>query len=167
MELLLIRHGQAVDDAHGLGDAARWLTGKGRIATRKVGHWLAREPGRRPAAIWASPLVRAVQTAEILAEAAGLTDDVSIVAELLPGATPEAVLARAVHHDGPGPLALVGHEPGLSELAVRLLGDAVEWPGFKKSGVLAVSFCPGEPSTLRFLLVPKELRVRRELSAKP
>ena len=163
MELLLIRHGQAVDDSHGLGDGARWLTGKGRTVTRKVARWLARDAGRRPAAIWSSPLVRAVQTAEIVAEAAGLTDEVTMVGELAPGSGADTVLARVAHHDGQGPLALVGHEPGLSELAAALLGDGVEFPGFKKSGVLAVSWRPGERATLGFLLAPKELRVRREL----
>lgn len=164
MELLLVRHGHAIDDARGLGDGARWLSGKGRTVTRRVARWLARDPDRRPAAIWSSPLVRAVQTAEILAEAAGVTEDVTIVGELAPGGAVEAVLARAAHYDGAGPLALVGHEPQLSAVAVALLGEGVAWPGFKKSGVLAVAWRAGERATLRFVLTPKEMRVRKELA---
>jgi phosphohistidine phosphatase len=163
MELLLIRHGQAVGDADGLGDDARWLTAKGRTVTRRVARWLAKEPDRRPAAILSSALVRAVQTAEIVAEAAGIAGEVTIVPELAPGAELEALLARVARHDGPTPLALVGHEPALSAVATRLLGAEVEWPGFKKSGVLAVRWQPGEVAAMRFLLLPKELRVRREL----
>ena len=37
MDILIIRHGEAVDEAPGLGDAGRWLTGKKRKMTRKVG----------------------------------------------------------------------------------------------------------------------------------
>jgi phosphohistidine phosphatase len=166
MELLLIRHGQAVDEAPGLDDAGRFLTGKGRVVTRKVARWLGREAGRRPLALWTSPLVRAVQTAEIVAEAAGLTDEVIAVAELAPGHTPDEVLARVVHHEGQGPLALVGHEPGLSQLAVRLLGEGTPWPGLKKSGVVALSWDASGPAKLRYLLLPKGLKTVTELAAR-
>ncbi len=160
MELLLVRHGDAVEDAPGLGDNGRWLTGKGRTVTREVGDWLAEHGKRRPVEIWTSPLVRAVQTAEILASSAKLEDEVSVLAALSTHGDPYAVLRAVAARKSSkhGPLALVGHEPNLSMMAVKLLGD-VGWPGFKKSGVLAVSWTGDEHAEFRFVLVPKGLRV--------
>lgn len=158
MELLIVRHGDAVEDAPGLGDAGRWLTGKGRKVTRQVATWLSEVHARRPVEVWTSPLVRAVQTAEILAEAAELTDGVSVLAALSTNGDPRSVLRSVAQHHGHGPLALVGHEPSLSYLAVQLLGE-VGWPGFKKSGVLAVSWTGDGPAKFRFVLHPKDLRV--------
>ncbi len=164
MELLIVRHGDAVEDAPGLGDAGRWLSGKGRKVTRHVGAWLAAHAAHRPVEIWTSPLVRAVQTAEILAGAAELTDEVCVLAALSTQGDPNAVLRAVAHRrDVKGPLALVGHEPSLSHIAVTLLGE-VAWPGFKKSGVLGVSWAGHGRATFRFLLHPKDLSVIDKLS---
>lgn len=157
MEILVIRHGQAVDDAPGLGDAGRWLTGRGRKVTRRVARWLAKDKARRPAAIWTSPLVRSVQTAEIIAEAADLTDEVSVFAELSPSRDTAELLRLLSSHQGAQPLALVGHEPSLSTLVTSLLGD-VGWTGLRKSGVAAVSWDGRGPGGLRFILDPKAMK---------
>ena len=158
MEILIVRHGHAVDEAPGLGDAGRWLTGKGRKVTRKVSKWLADDPDRVPTEIWTSPLVRAVQTAEIIAEKLALTDNVLVAAELSPAHDPRELLKRFSEHSGAGQIAVVGHEPGLSMVATALLGD-VAWPGFKKSGVLGVSWKGRGVATFRFLLNPKDFDV--------
>jgi phosphohistidine phosphatase len=157
MELLIIRHGQAVDDAPGLGDAGRWLTGKGRKLTRRVARWLAKHKDRRPAVIWTSPLVRSVQTAEIIAEAAELTEGVSVVAELSPTRDTAELLRLLSLRQDAQPLALVGHEPSLSMLVTSLLGD-VGWTGLKKSGVVAVSWDGRGPGTQRFVLDLKAMK---------
>ena len=72
MEILLIRHGHAVDEAPGLDDGGRWLSGKGRKVTRRVARWLSEKKKRRPVALWTSPLVRAVQTAELAFDGSGV-----------------------------------------------------------------------------------------------
>src|SRR5262245_10247541 len=149
MEVLIIRHGDAVDSAPELGDGGRWLTGRGRKVTRQVADWLAERDEHRAVEIWPSPLVRAVQTAEIVASAARLTDEVAVVAALSTVGDPRAVRRALEHHKGHGPLARVGHEPSLSALARELLGE-VGWPGFKKSGVLAVSWKGHGHATFRF-----------------
>lgn len=171
MELLIVRHAEAVDEAPGLGDAGRWLTAKGRRVTRKIGRWLCdRAKGappdheRRPVAIWTSPLVRAVQTADILAEALDLDGELRACAELSPVHDPRDVLRRLSELETQGPLALVGHEPGLSVLAKTLLGD-VPWPGFKKSAVLGVRWSKTGLARFRFLLQPKELTLVTDLAA--
>lgn len=163
MDILIIRHGDAVDDAPGLGDAGRWLTGKGRKITRGVADWLAGKDRRRPVEIWTSPLVRAVQTAEIVAASAELTDEVSVHAELATTGHPHDVHRRLAQYAGHGPIALVGHEPSLSALAVALLGD-VAWPGFKKSGVLGLKWSGSGLATFQFVLDPKELTTITDLT---
>ncbi len=176
MQILIVRHGQAVDDAPGLGDSGRWLTGKGRKVTRRVARWMAKRKGRRPAAIWTSPLVRAVQTAEIMASAAELTDQVTVVPELSPGRDPADLLRLLSSHRGPEPLALVGHEPQLSLLITSLIGEAA-WAGLqesedaearpklKKSGAVAIRWDGRSSATLRFLLDPKEMSAVRGAGA--
>ena len=168
MDLLLFRHGEAVENAPGLGDAGRWLTTKGRRVTRKVARWLDERGSRRPTAIWTSSLVRSVQSAEILAAEIGLEDEVLVRPELAPSGDLADLVRLIEAHKGDGPLALVGHEPGLSMLARNLLGD-VAWPGIKKSGIAALrlTLADGDgarrEATFRFLLQPKGMTVVRSL----
>lgn len=163
MQILLVRHGEAIEEAPG-GDASRWLTGRGRKRTRKVAAWLGKAKARKPAEVWTSPLVRAVQTAEILAERVGLTEDVSVRNELSPGHDPREILdLLAKRAADAGPIALVGHEPGLSLLATSLLG-AASWPGIKKSGVVALMWDGAAKAELAFLLEPKGLEMVRDVS---
>ena len=63
MQLCLIRHGNAISRPPDLGDGGRTLTAAGRADVRTTGRVLKTE-GVRPDAVWCSPLVRAVQTAE-------------------------------------------------------------------------------------------------------
>ena len=159
MEILLVRHGHAVDDAPGIGDAGRWLSARGRKVTRRVARWLAKNKKRRPVLIWTSPLVRAAQTAEILAAAAKYKGEIRALAELSPGRDPGDLLKLLAEERCEGPLALVGHEPSMSVLAKALVGD-LGFGDFKKSGVLAVSWEDGK-GRARFLLDPAEMRARK------
>ncbi|MFO0592250.1 MAG: histidine phosphatase family protein [Polyangiaceae bacterium] len=155
MILVLVRHAQAIEAAPGLADADRWLTGKGRKIARKVGAWLAK-PKRRPAAIWTSPLVRSVQTAEILAGACDLVDSVSVCSELSPGRDPGDLLRVLAEHREPSPLVLVGHEPSLSLVVTSLLSDP-SWKGFRKGGALAVEWSGSGKAERLYMVDPAEL----------
>jgi phosphohistidine phosphatase len=154
MLLLLIRHGHAVDDAPGLGDAGRWLTEKGRTATHRVARRLRKIKKLRPTAIWTSPLVRATQTAEIFAAGAEYEGEVQAVAELSPGRDPVDLVALLGATLMPGPLALVGHEPLLSQL-LRVLAGETGVDSFKKSGLVAVDWTDGK-GTVILALNPSE-----------
>lgn len=108
-----------------------------------------------------SPLVRARETAQILAAGLKPKPAIAEVEALAPGGRPQAVLeAIKTHAKRYRRLALVGHEPDLGELAARLLAARgnVE---FKKGGAALIEVSgatPGGPGTLRWMLPPKAVR---------
>jgi phosphohistidine phosphatase len=134
MKALLIRHAHAVDGGQGTtGDFSRWLTDKGRTVARKVGRRL-HDDGIVPDVIVSSPLPRALQTAELVAAALGYRGVVEILPELAPD-EPVELAAEALERRG-GFVAAVGHEPGISALAGRLVGKSVG--AFRKGQAMLV-----------------------------
>lgn len=130
----LVRHGRA-EDTHRLGDEARALTAEGRDELRAFARDLRRELVLE--GIATSPLVRAVQTAEILAEACGISD-VRVRRELkYPGASARTIGALAGEL-GPG-WALVGHNPSLSEALSHMLDLDPEEARMRKGSVVALA----------------------------
>ena len=74
--------------------------------------------------VLSSPALRARETALIVAAQLDLVDDIQFDPELKPG-SPDAVLgALRRRADSIGTLLIVGHNPGLSELAQSFNGDA-------------------------------------------
>lgn len=116
MKLLLVRHANA-EDRHPLGDAARGLDEAGRKQFRKQARKLAKE--FEVERIVTSPLVRAVQTAEILAEATEALE--VIVRGELAGSARDILKLLDQFPTG---TALVGHNPSLSDAARQLTRDA-------------------------------------------
>jgi phosphohistidine phosphatase len=110
--------------------------------------------------IFTSPLVRAKQTATVLAHGLGNKTSVKTLDALAPGYSPRQVmneLSRAATHHR---IALVGHEPGLDELAAHLIGSPRALP-FKKGGVCYVTIqglASRRPGELVWFLPPKVLR---------
>lgn len=117
-QLLVVRHGPAEAARHG-DDAARRLSAEGRRRMRAAAAALARLLPA-PARIATSPLVRARETAEVLAVAWNAPAPVATPL-LAPGFDAEALL-RELRHGDPGLVAAVGHEPDLSEFVGWLLG---------------------------------------------
>lgn len=163
MELLLLRHGDAVDRAAwgDRRDEDRPLTDAGRAEARAAARALP-ALGAVPALILASPLLRAAQTAAVVAEVLALRDEVRRCPPLAPGGSPEAVLA-ALAAAGPPPSALlVGHTPDLGELAAWLVWGRAERPlPLRTGGLLRLTLPdPPAPATadLRWLLPPRVLR---------
>src|SRR5215211_3529086 len=114
MRLYLVRHAEA---APGEPDHARRLTAAGREQARTVGKRLEdAEP--RPNNVLHSPLVRAGETAGLIAAPLGLEPEAD--GRLAPGATAEDVRAAI---DGRGAaVVVVGHQPDCSEIAAELTG---------------------------------------------
>ena len=169
MDILLVRHGEAVTHTAELGDSGRWLTAKGRRRTRRAAAWLTKAKGKAKGdpirEIWTSPLVRSVQSAEILASALGLEEEVQVCSALSPERSPREILEVLARRSDQGTLALVGHEPLLSQLAAVLLGLS-ECHKLSKSGVVRLSWKgTGATAKLRYWLDGKTLEARNELEA--
>ena len=110
--------------------------------------------------ILSSPLVRARQTADVIAEGLKAKPPVAVTDSLTPAGSPAAVIQELGKHMRKARIALVGHEPNMGELAARLLGakGAIE---FKKGAICRIDFeifPPKGLGTLRWLVTPKMLR---------
>ena len=127
----LCRHATAAD---GEPDELRELTPQGVDQARALGRQLATSPDP-PAVVLTSPLVRARQTAELVAEETGA--EVRVEPLLAPGATVDAL--RSAVHDAGGPVATVGHQPDCSEIALAVTGRD---PGFPPGGVARLELSP-------------------------
>ena len=156
MRVLLLRHGQAIDGSSELPDADRYLTAKGRRVSRDVARLLA-EHDVKPTRIITSPLVRAVQTAEIIAESHAFEGAIVVWRPLVPDGTSVLRALRplddATEHDT---VALVGHEPLMRSMAAHLLGLSL-FPGFKKSAVCLIKRKAGGTGAFRWMLVPRDM----------
>jgi phosphohistidine phosphatase len=132
MPVLLVRHGEAVgsqsDDAH------RYLTFKGRSDTAKLAARL-RSMSITPSQIVSSPLVRAVQTAEILAHVLGFDGTITTDAAFVPDG--DAALAVKRIPVSTGVTMVICHEPIVRAIAAHLTGQA-NHPGFRTSGAAMV-----------------------------
>lgn len=110
--------------------------------------------------IFTSPLVRAKQTAHLLSAGLPGKPSVKILEALSPGHTPGSVLAQLARAARRRRIALVGHEPGLGELAAHLIGAGRALP-FKKGGVCHIdveSLTSRRAGALNWFVTPKVLR---------
>ena len=159
--LYLVRH--AVAEERGPAwpdDSQRPLTDEGAKRWRRQASGLAALEAR-PELILTSPFTRARQTADLLAAAFAKKPKVVELPALQPGVKPRDVL-RALDLDGrASSVALVGHEPGLGELAAVLVGFRTP-PEFKNGGVARIDVAILPPSAgsgrLSAWLPPKILR---------
>lgn len=172
LELYLVRHGVAAERGEAWpDDSKRPLTTDGITRMRRAARGLAAF-GVQFDVILTSPLVRTRQTADILAGACTPTPPIVLVEALAPSGSPAAVLAELAKHVRKERIALVGHEPGIGELAALLLGT--QRPiAFRKGAVARIDVQTArtpasqpQPSeimigTLRWLLPPRVLRALR------
>lgn len=158
-EIYLIRHAIAEERGDSWpDDAKRPLTEDGTDKMRKAARGLARI-GVRFDVILSSPFVRTRQTAEIVAGAFDERPPIVTVESLAPGGSIQSVLSDLERQARRPRVALVGHEPGIGELAARLAG--ARYPiEFKKGAIcrIDVKTFPAGPGKLRWFLNTKILR---------
>jgi phosphohistidine phosphatase len=160
VKLILVRHAAAIDRGIGLPDERRYLTPEGRGYFRKTARTM-RKQGVAPDLILTSPLLRAVQTADILAERLKYAGELMATDELKPGfnlAGLERLLAKV---EDAGEVCFVGHEPDLSLLVVTLLGFPQGFR-FRKGNALRLDADPGKlrgTAAFKWLAAGKELIV--------
>jgi phosphohistidine phosphatase len=157
MRLIIIRHATAVDRSPDIPDDARPLTQEGKRRFREAARGLARL-FPQPDLLLTSPLLRALQTARIAAKAwhVPVTEEAALgggsVAEL------ESALRRL---PAQATVALVGHEPQVSEFLAHVVGSGQpDRLTFKKGGVAVVDLPAGPAGvgTLVAVLPPRVLR---------
>ncbi|MGE0445731.1 MAG: phosphohistidine phosphatase SixA [Vicinamibacterales bacterium] len=110
--------------------------------------------------IFSSPLVRAKQTASLLTAGLPGKPPVKLLEALAPGHAAAATMHELAKAAKRRRVALVGHEPGLGELAAHLLGSSRALP-FKKGGACCIhiqSFTSRRAGELQWFATPKILR---------
>lgn len=118
-QLILVRHAKSSWDHANLSDFDRPLNDRGRRDAPAMGRRLARL-GIVPQAIVSSPALRAISTARLLAQELEIDLDDIEPREPIYDASVKALMS--VIHDlgSKSPVLLVGHNPGISELARSL-----------------------------------------------
>jgi len=163
-EIYLIRHAIAAERGDAWpDDAKRPLTAEGMYRMEKAARGLARMEITFDL-ILSSPLVRARQTADAVAAELDPAPPVVNTDALAPGAGYADIIAALQKHARKPCIALVGHEPGIGELAARLIGSRhpIE---FKKGAICRIDLDeipPNGPGDLRWLLPPRFLRAVRK-----
>ena len=161
MLVYLVRHGIAVDreDPDCPPDAERYLTKDGVKKARMVMEGL-KDLGAKPSVILSSPLLRALQTAEIAAKALHFEKDkIRKTDALLPEADP-AMLTRELSRIHVEQVLCTGHAPHMDEFISLATGTRRSFTALKKAGVACVEFekvAPGA-GVLTALFSPRVFR---------
>lgn len=136
MKLYLIRHTEAIDyETESVrSDEHRFITPKGRRIAINV-FKLLKDEMLDLEKIFTSPLIRSVQTAEILAITVKYKNDVEISNELAMASAPEKVIQLLKRNSIFKSIAMVGHEPMLSTIVKNFTDKKDPEFGMKKAGV--------------------------------
>jgi phosphohistidine phosphatase len=165
MEIYLLRHGIAVErGTRGFeDDFSRPLTPKGRRQLRKTAA-VVKKLASKFDLILSSPLVRARQTAEIVAKELKCQKRLRFSNALAPGGGASILIRQLTREKGhPGKVLLVGHEPEMSRLISLLAtGGAQLQMDLKKGGLCKLeveALRDGQCATLVWLLTPKQMKM--------
>ncbi len=161
MQVLIIRHAVAEepDDFDG-PDEQRPLTVDGRKEMRRAAAGFARIV-KQIDVLASSPLVRAVQTARIVSDEFDHAEPVELQ-DLSPGVAPGKLIAWLTEREPNQTIALVGHEPALSQfIAYATSGQRQAFVRMGKGAACMIEFeqeiAPGE-GTIVWLMQCKQLR---------
>ncbi len=164
MELYLIRHAlaQQLGLKNDFTDEKRTLTSEGRDRMREAARGL-RKLGVQLDLLLTSPLVRAVETAEIVADALGINKKEIIPTDkLAPGGSADDLFAEIKSH-GVESVALVGHQPDLGETMAKIVQAHGKLSiDLKKGSVCCINVVETVPSLrgeMVWLMTPKQLRL--------
>ncbi len=162
-EFYIMRHGVAVTrgSAGFADDSKRPLTPEGKKKMQEIAQGL-RRLGFSPDWVVSSPLVRAVETGEIVVESLAGKVPMDFCDALRPGGSAEALVSFLAKHANRKRVLVVGHEPDLSAMAARLIGAGRSANlGFKKGGCCLITFSefpPKSPGELVWWATPRILR---------
>lgn len=178
LRLLLLRHAKSDWSHGGLPDHDRPLNSRGRSDAARVGRHL-RRLGLVPAAALISSARRTTETAQLVLAAAGTADpEVGLprAARRIPRlyGAPAAGILRVVREQGgaASPLLVVGHNPGMMELAASFRGRFRPYPQAALLVALAPvsrwsDLNPATPVRVESFTRPRDLRPERTAADSP
>jgi phosphohistidine phosphatase len=158
-KLYVLRHGIAVPrGTPEIPGDDRPLTPKGEKQLRQIGRGL-RRLGIEPERIVSSPLIRAWRTAEIVADALGMSDRLE-ASETLRDDRDAGSIADWVRTRSEDRLMIVGHNPALSALLGLLVTGTTDFSlcDLKKGGVAVLASRDAGGHQLEWIAPPKLLR---------
>jgi len=163
MNLFVLRHGKA-EQSSDRADGKRALTGEGKDEMRKIGKWMQQKKFRFDV-IATSPLIRAYETAEIVARSLGQKERFVVWEELGPGGDLDTLSYRISRYGEDTAIILIGHEPMLSMFISRIISghDTVSLV-LAKGGLAKIrnfSFDKGPSGELQWLLTPIQMMEMR------
>lgn len=154
MKIVLVRHGKAEKGGAGLADEKRALTSNGVRELRKFLPLLQENLSKfgKTVVVWSSPLLRAKQTAAIIAE----LPEVSGVSycDFIANGNFEAFIAAAAELPTETILLIVGHEPYLSKWAEKFSGHDLVFRKGMAVGISVVTLVPPR-GKLEWLVEPE------------
>ena len=158
MKLIIVRHAAAIERSAEISEEQRYLTSEGRAYIRTTARTMLKK-GVEPGLILTSPLVRSVQTADILAEALCYIGPVIAADELSPGFDETALKGLLEKYQPVDELVLVGHEPDLSGVIASLLSLKGGFD-FKKGAAfkLKLDAKNAKPAAFKWLAAGKKLK---------
>jgi phosphohistidine phosphatase len=122
-ELLLLRHAKS-DWSVEMDDFSRPLKKRGRRAAKKIGRWL-HEQNLIPDAILCSPAMRTLATAQRVCRQLDIDESTIIFDPCIYEATAQTLLDLLKTNSHERRVLLIGHNPGLEDLLVKLIPDSV------------------------------------------
>ena len=176
MDLYIVRHGIAIDreDPKCPPDPERYLTEEGTNKTRQVAKAVERATlenlhsetvaalGVTPDLFISSPYVRAMQTAEIFANALDYSKQKIRRSDLLlPGAETSALFRDLAKDKQSASVFLFGHAPHLDELIAAAFAAKHPFTALKKAGVAALQLKRISPPSAEFLWLATSRLLRR------
>jgi phosphohistidine phosphatase len=162
MQLYIVRHGIAIDrdDPKCPPDPDRFLTEDGIKKTKQVAKGVA-ALGVNPDLLMSSPYVRAMQTAEIFAEALDYAKPkIRRTDLLLPGSEASLFFRELAKDKHSSTIFCFGHAPQLDDLIAAGLGSKHPITSLKKAGIALLELKRVSPPSgeLVWLAAPKILR---------
>jgi phosphohistidine phosphatase len=155
MNIYLIRHGVSEGISKGLKDFERKLTPEGELQIKNASlFWKNIIPGFDY--ILSSPYIRALQTAKIIASVYCHKQEIIIDKRLGCGSETDN-LVEILNSFQAGEIAIVGHQPDLSNHLSRLISDSGIAVEFKKGAIAKISFgnkMRAGKGTLEFIVPP-------------
>ena len=143
---MLLRHGKSSWSDSTLPDIDRPLAPRGERAAKRIAKYMRRKR-IRPALVLCSPSLRTRQTLEAIEPSLSKRSQVELVPQLYAASEAELLERLQALPDSVGSVMLIGHNPGLHDLALALASRGADLPQLEQkfpTGALATLVADSE-----------------------